>query len=123
MRSPTAGTDNGPCSVDPGLGSTPGVPPATLLQAIGELVEQPVNTEQLDLGDGQPVDAGRAAVAAHQLPRPLQDVAAVDLVVERMKPWFGVGLGRPVQPSLQFLDPVMLRGLATRRPSPAFRCT
>jgi hypothetical protein len=85
-------------------------PPTTPLQALGELVEQPVNAEQLDLLDGQPVDAGRAAVAAHQLPRPLQDVSAVDLVVERMKPSPRVGLGRPVQRSLQFSDLVLLGG-------------
>jgi hypothetical protein len=43
-------------------------------------VEQPVNPVLLDLGDGELVDARRAAVAAHLLPRPLQDVPAGELV-------------------------------------------
>ena len=44
------------------------------------------------------------------LPRPLQDVPAVDLVVERVEPSSGIGLGRPVKRSLQFSDFVLLGG-------------
>ena len=56
------------------------------------------------------VDAGRATVGAHQLPRPLQNVPAVDLVIERVEPSPGIGLGRPVKRSLQFSDFVLLGG-------------
>src|SRR5437763_3162372 len=34
----------------------------------------------------------------------------VDLVVERVEPSFGIGLGRPVERSLQFSDPLLLGG-------------
>ena len=63
-----------------------------------------VDAVLLDVGDGLSVDAGRAAVGAHQLPRPLQNVSAVDLVIERVEPSSGIGLGRPVERSLQFSD-------------------
>src|SRR6266581_4111581 len=46
--------------------------------------------------------------ATHRLPR--QNVPAVDLVVERVEPSFGIGLGRPVQRSLQFSDFVLPGG-------------
>jgi hypothetical protein len=74
----------------------------------GELVEQPVNPILLDLLDGELVDAGRAAVTAHLLPRPLQDVPAGELVVQRVEPSSGIGLGRPVQCMLQGTDRVEL---------------
>ncbi|HYY20523.1 MAG TPA: hypothetical protein VE780_01475 [Thermoleophilaceae bacterium] len=74
-----------------------------------ELVEQPGNAVALDLLDGLPVDAGRATVA-HLPPRPLQDVPAVDLVVERVEASPGIGLGRPVERSLQFSGPVFRGG-------------
>jgi len=41
-------------------------------EVCGQLIKQPVNPVLLDIGEGGLVDAGRAAVAAHQLPRPLQ---------------------------------------------------
>ena len=81
---------------------------AAVLQCHGELVEQPVNPVLLDLLDGQLVDARRATVAAHLLPRPLQDVPAGDLVVQRVEPSSGIGLGRPVQHMLQGTDRVEL---------------
>ena len=49
---------------------------------------------------------GRAVVAAHLAPRPLQHVPAVDLVIQRMESSFGIGLGRPVQRVLQGTDRV-----------------
>src|SRR5437773_2198057 len=64
----------------------------------------------LNVGDGLLVDASRATIGAHQLPRPLQNVSAVDLVVERVEPSSGIGLGRPVKRSLQFSDFVLLGG-------------
>jgi hypothetical protein len=78
--------------------------PAPVLQIRGQLVKQPGNPVALNVGDGLFVDAGRATIGAHQLPRPLQDVPAVDLVIERVEPSSGIGLGRPVQRPLQFSD-------------------
>ena len=43
---------------------------------------------------------------AHRHPRPPQDVFAVDLVLQRVKPSIRVGLGRPVQRVLQRSDSV-----------------
>jgi len=51
----------------------------------GQLVEQAVNAVALDISEGLAIDAGRAAVAAHLAPRLLQDVPAVDFVVERVE--------------------------------------
>ena len=59
------------------------------------------------------IDAGRTVIAGHLLPRPLQDVPAVDLVIERVEPSPGIGLGRPVEAALQFWT-LMLAGLALR---------
>ena len=71
--------------------------PTTLPQRRGHLVQQPGHPVLLDIGDGDPVDTRCAAVAAHVLPRPLQDVSAMDLVPRRVEPSPGIGLGRPVQ--------------------------
>jgi hypothetical protein len=76
----------------------------------GQLVEQPVHAVPLDIRQCHLVDACCAAVAAHLTPRPLQDVPAVDLVIERVEATSGFGLGRPVQRSLQFSDLVKRRG-------------
>src|SRR5664279_549642 len=75
--------------------------PTTLPQYRGHLVQQPGNPVLLDISDGDPVDTRCAAVAAHVLPRPLQDISAIDLVPERVEPSPGIGLGRPVQRMLQ----------------------
>src|SRR5271154_6765117 len=84
--------------------------PAPLLEIRGQLVEQPGNPVLLDISAGLSGDAGRATIGAHQLPRTLQNVPAVDLVVERVEPSSGIGLGRPVERSLQFSDFVLLGG-------------
>src|SRR3984885_14931175 len=84
--------------------------PAPVLQVRGQLIKELGDTMLLDIGDGLLVDAGRATIGAHQLPRPLQDVAAVDLVVERVEPASGIGFGRPVERSLQFSDFVLPGG-------------
>jgi hypothetical protein len=47
---------------------------AAVLQVRGQLAEQPACAVLLDRGQSDPVDARRAAVAAHLLPRPLQDI-------------------------------------------------
>jgi hypothetical protein len=73
---------------------------AAVLQIRGQLVKQLGDAVLLDVSDGLPVDAGRATIGAHRPPRPLQDVPAVDLVIERVEPPSGIGLGRPVERSL-----------------------
>ena len=84
--------------------------PAPVLEIRGQFVEQSAHAIPLDVGDGLSVDAGRATIGAHQLPRTLQNVPAVELVVERVEPSPGIGLGRPVKRSLQFSDLVLLGG-------------
>jgi hypothetical protein len=79
----------------------------------------PGNPVTFDIGNGLSVDAGRAAIAAHQLPRALQHVSAVDLVMERIEPSPGIGFGRPVQRALQVSDPVCFSGPSHLRHSPA----
>ncbi len=96
-------------------------PPTAVLEVRGQLVEQPSNPVPLDVSDADLVDARSAAVAAHLLPRALQHVSAIDLVIERVEPSFGVGLGRPVQRPLQVLDLVVLGGTShegTHQPFP-----
>ncbi len=77
-----------------------------LSQLCFQFAEQPVNPVLLDVGDGGLVDAWCAGIAAHLRPRPLQDVPAVDLVVERVEPSSGIGLGRTVKLALQGTDRV-----------------
>jgi hypothetical protein len=79
-------------------------PPPPFLQIRDQFIKELGNAVLLDIGDGLLVDASRALVGAHQLPRPLHDVPAVNLVVERVEPSPGVGFGRPVERSLQFSD-------------------
>src|SRR6266540_2340957 len=81
------------------------IPP--LLEVLRQLPEQPGYPIPLDVRQRGLVDAGRAAVAAHLLPRPVQHVPAVDLVEPRMEPSARVGLGRPVQRMLQGPNPVV----------------
>ena len=97
--------------------------PPPLLQTRGQLVEQPGNAILLNVSDGLLVDAGRALVGAHQLPRTLQHVPPIDLVVERVEPSPGIGLGRPVQRSLQFSDLHLLGGPSHKWHSPALPST
>ena len=79
---------------------------AAIPQIRGQLIKQPVHAVLLNHGQSGPVNARRAAVTAHLLPRPLQDIPAVDLVEQRMEPPPGIGLGRPVKRMLQGADPV-----------------
>jgi N-terminal domain of anti-restriction factor ArdC len=85
-----------------------------------EFIQHPGHPVPLDVGDSGPVDPGRAAVAAHLNPRALQNVPAIDLVVERVEPSPGISLGRPVQRSLQSLDTVLLGGPSHEGTHPPF---
>jgi hypothetical protein len=76
----------------------------------GQLAEQPGHPVLLDVSQGGLVDTRRAVVPAHRMPRPLQDVFAVDLVPQRMKPSSRIGPGRPVKHMLQSADPVPVDG-------------
>src|SRR6266702_2612205 len=71
-----------------------------------QLAGQPGHPVLLDIGQRGLVDARRAVVTAHRIPRPLQDILAVDLVPQRMEPSFRAGPGRPVKHMLQCADPV-----------------
>ena len=79
-------------------------PVPLLPQFAGQLIEQPGNPVLLDLRQGDLVNARRAIVTAHRSPRPLQDVPAADLVIQRVESPSGIGLGRPVQRMLQGTD-------------------
>ena len=108
IRSRTGGIDSGLCSVRARLRDEhpPGRqrPVPALPQFAGQLVEQPGNPVLLDRGQGDLVDARRAIVTAHRDPRPLQNVTAADLVIQRVESPPGIGLGRPVQRMLQGTD-------------------
>ncbi len=77
---------------------------AALLQFAGQLAEQPVYAVLLDASQGDLVDARRAVIPAHRDPRAPQDIPAADLVIQRVEPPPGIGLGRPVQRMLQGTD-------------------
>jgi hypothetical protein len=74
--------------------------PTTVPQIRGQPIEERGNAVLLNVGDGLLVDASCAFVGAHQLPRALQHVHPMDLVVERVEPSPGIGFGRPVERSL-----------------------
>ena len=76
-------------------------PPPPVPQVLGQLAEEPVHAVLLDISQGDLVDTRRAVVAAHRDPRPPQDVSAIDLVPQRVKPSSRIGLGRPVKRMLQ----------------------
>ena len=86
-----------------------------------QFIEESGDPVFLDVVDGPAVDARGAVVLAHLEPCTLQDVPAMDLVIERMEPSSGVGLGRPVERSLQILDFVQFGGTShegTHQPFP-----
>jgi hypothetical protein len=95
---------------------------AAVTKVRDQLIEQPVNPVVLDVGDGDLVNTGRAAITAHQLPGALQHVPALDLVMKRVEPSPGIGFGRPVQRALQVSDLVYFGGpshvVALTKPSP-----
>jgi len=74
-------------------------------RSVTQLVKELGGAVLLDVSDGLLVDAGPAAVGAHQLPRPFQDIFAVDLVIERLEPASGIGFGRPIERSLALTNP------------------
>jgi hypothetical protein len=96
--------------------------PTTVPQIRGQLIEELRDAVLLDVGDGLLVDASCALVGAHQLPRALEHVHPMDLVVERVEPSLRVGLGRPVERSLQISDFVLLGGPSHEWHSPALPC-
>jgi len=61
-----------------------------------QLIEESGDPVFFDVVDGPAVDARSAVVLTHLEPSTLQDIPAMDLVIERMEPSSGVGLGRPV---------------------------
>jgi hypothetical protein len=79
-------------------------PVAAFPQLAGQLVKQPGNPVLLDGGQGDLVDTRRAIVPAHRDPRAPQNIPAEDLVMQRVEPPPGIGLGRPVKRMLQGTD-------------------
>ena len=79
-------------------------PVPLLPQLAGQLIEQPGDPVLLDSGQGDLVDTRRAVIPAHRDPRAPQHVTAADLVIPRVEPSPGIGLGRPVQRMLQGTD-------------------
>ncbi len=82
----------------------------------GELVEEIADSGGLDRVDCDAIDAGGSAVSTNLAPRPLQDVAAGDLVQERVETTIPVLLGTAVQHALEGTNTVHTQG-ATDRPS------
>src|SRR5262249_44166125 len=76
-------------------------PVAALPQLGGQLPQDPRDPPLLDLLDALPIRARGPPVGLHLLPRPLQDVRAGHLVVERVEPSRGPRLRGPVQCSLE----------------------
>ena len=79
-------------------------PVPVLLQLASQLIKQPGHPVLLDSGQGDLVDARRAVIPAHRDPRAPQHIPAADLVIQRVEPSPGIGLGRPVQRMLQGTD-------------------
>ena len=108
IRSRTGGIESGLCSVGSRLrdkyppGGQRTIRPS--FSSAGQLAEQPGDAVLLDRGQGDLVDARRAVVRAHQRPRAPQHIPAADLVIQRVEPPSGIGLGRPVQRMLQGTD-------------------
>ena len=66
-----------------------------------EVAEEGCHPGRLDVGDGDPIHAGRPSVCSYLVPGPEQDVAAGDLVEQGMEPAMGLLLGTAVQHALQ----------------------
>src|SRR6266568_2225188 len=79
-------------------------PVPAFLQLASQLIKQPGDPVLLDSGQGDLVDARRAVIPAHRDPRAPQHIPAADLVIQRVEPSPGIGLGRPVQRMLQGTD-------------------
>src|SRR5215204_1503023 len=81
------------------------------LERCGKIVEEGRHPERLDVGDGDPIGAGRPSVCSHLVPGPAQDVAAGDLVEQGMEPAMRLLLGAAVQHALQRTGCVQAIGL------------
>jgi hypothetical protein len=71
--------------------------PPVLPQVRNQRIEYPGHPVLLNGIRSDPVDAPRAVIAAHPDPRTPHDVPAQDLVMQRVEPSSGIGLGRPVR--------------------------
>ena len=79
-------------------------PVSAFPQFAGQLIKKPGDPVLLDGRQGGLVDARRAVIRAHLDPRAPQNITAADLVIQRVEPTPGIGLGRPVQRMLQGTD-------------------
>jgi hypothetical protein len=85
-------------------------------QPLGEIVEEITDPGALDSLDGHAIDARGSVIGTDLAPRPLQDVAAGDLVKERVETTVPVLLGTAVEHALEGTNTVHTQG-ATDRPS------
>lgn len=104
--------------------------PSSLPQVLGYFVQKSFDPVLLDIGQGGSIDARCAIVTAHRDPRPAQDVPAIDLVPQRVKPSSRAGLGRPVQHMPQGTNRVLCGPhhggtslIGTHRAPPSQHCT
>jgi hypothetical protein len=91
-------------------------PIPTGTQSGGELVEEIAGPGDLDVIDGHAIDAGGPVVSTDLAPRPLQDIAAGDLVKEHVKTTIPILLSTAVKHALKGTNTVHTKG-ATDRPS------
>jgi hypothetical protein len=81
-------------------------------QPSGKLVEEITDPGALDRLDGHAIDARGSTVGTDLMPRPLQDVAAGDLVKERVKTTVPVLLGTAIEHALESTNTVHTEGAA-----------
>jgi hypothetical protein len=85
-------------------------------QPLSEFVEETTDPGALKIIDGLAIDARGSVVRTDLAPRPLQDVAAGDLVQEHVETTIPILLGTAVQHALEGTNTVHTQG-ATDRPS------
>jgi len=81
-------------------------PVGLLLQALRDLFQKHGYSLRFDLGQGLAVDACAALVLAHRLPRALEDIRQIQLVVERVEPPARIPLRSLVELRLELGRPV-----------------
>jgi hypothetical protein len=101
----SVGIDNGLCSVVPGLGiSTRRAGSGRYRRSLSSPSSR--STPYSSTPARVIFDARCAVIPAHLGPRAPQDITAADLVIQRVEPASGIGLGRPVQRMLYGTDRV-----------------
>jgi hypothetical protein len=81
-------------------------------QLRGKLVEELTHPRGDHFVDGDPINAGRAAVGTDLAPSPPEHVAAGDLVIEGVEAAILVLLGTAVEHALESTNPIHTQGVA-----------